>query len=61
GMMKIFRYLHYGLGAILIFVGIKMIVTDIYHIPIVVALAVIAVILAASIIVSIMRPVKEEP
>ncbi|HTL46615.1 MAG TPA: TerC family protein, partial [Verrucomicrobiae bacterium] len=47
GMMKIFRYLHYGLGAILIFVGIKMIVTDIYHIPIVVALAVIAVILAA--------------
>ena len=30
GFMKLFHYLHYGLSAILIFVGIKMIISDFY-------------------------------
>ncbi len=34
GLMKIFRFLHYGLGVILALVGLKMIVADHYPIPI---------------------------
>jgi len=53
GVMKIFHYLHYGLSAILVFVGIKMLITDIYKISIGVALGVLAVILVVSIIMSL--------
>ena len=58
GLMQIFHYLHYGLGVILAFVGLKMILSDIYHIPIVVALGTIAGILAVSIIISILKAPK---
>lgn len=53
GLMKIFHYLHYGLGAILIFIGIKMMIVDIFRIPIGIALGVIIAILAASILASV--------
>ncbi len=33
GIMRLFHYLHYGLSAILIFVGIKMLISEFYHIP----------------------------
>ncbi len=56
GIMQMFHYLHYGLSAILVFVGAKMLLADIYKIPIVVALAVIAGILFLSVIASILRP-----
>ena len=58
GVMKIFHYLHYGLSAILVFVGIKMLITDIYKISIGVALGVLAVILVVSIIMSVVWPEK---
>ena len=38
GLMQLFHRLHYGLAAILVFVGIKMLLADIYKIPIGVAL-----------------------
>lgn len=53
GLMVMFRYLHYGLGAILAFVGIKMLIADFYKLPIGVALGVIAGILTLTIIVSL--------
>jgi len=53
GLMQMFHYLHYGLGAILIFVGFKMVLADIYKVPIGMALGVIAGILILSIIFSI--------
>ncbi|MFB3887257.1 MAG: TerC family protein [Thermodesulfobacteriota bacterium] len=56
GIIRLFEYLHYGLSAILIFVGIKMILADIYKIPIVIALGVIAAILFFSVILSILYP-----
>ena len=59
GIMHMFHYLHYGLSAILIFVGAKMCLTDIYKIPVVAALLVIVIILAVSITVSILYPKKE--
>ncbi len=58
GVMQVFHHLHYGLSAILVFVGAKMLLTDVYHFPIVVALLVIAAILTASIAASIIWPKK---
>lgn len=59
GLMKLFHYLHYGLALILIFVGIKMLVSEFYHIPTPFALAFIGITLAVSIIASILYPQKE--
>lgn len=56
GLMKLFHLLHYGLAAILCFVGIKMLVEDFYHVPITVSLIVISSILFVSIIASIVLP-----
>ena len=59
GVMGLFHYLHYGLSAILIFVGAKMLLTDFYNIPVGVALGVVAGILIISVIASIASPRKE--
>lgn len=56
GMMELFHYIHYGLSAILVFVGMKMLLADLYQIPSVVALGVVATILMASVIASIVNP-----
>lgn len=61
GMMQLFHYLHYGLSAILVFVGIKMFLADFYKIPIGIALGVIAVILFFSVIASIVWPHRANP
>jgi tellurite resistance protein TerC len=49
GSLKHFTYLHYGLALILIFVGIKMLITDFYKVDPFVSLGVITIILAGSI------------
>lgn len=59
GVMKSFHYLHYGLSAILVFVGAKMLLADFYKIPIGVALGVVAGILITSVIASLAFPRKE--
>jgi len=56
GMMGKFRYLNVGLAAVLVFVGLKMTLADVYHIPVYVSLAVIVVVLAAAIGASLLRP-----
>jgi tellurite resistance protein TerC len=56
GVMPLFYYLHYGLSAILIFVGAKMLLTDIFKIPIGASLAVVLGILILSVIVSLAMP-----
>jgi tellurite resistance protein TerC len=53
GVEKYFRYLKFGLSAILIFVGVKMIITDFYKIPVDLSLIVIAFILAIAMISSV--------
>ena len=60
GMMELFHYLHYGLSAILVFVGGKMLLADLYKIPIGTALGVVAGILVISAIASVVHPRKEE-
>jgi tellurite resistance protein TerC len=56
GIMKAFHHLHYGLSAILIFVGLKMVVSEFYHIPVAAALAVVGGILLLSVIASLIWP-----
>ena len=53
GMADRFRYLNVGLGFILGFVGLKMLLADVYHVPTPVSLLVIIAILAVSVIASI--------
>ena len=60
GIMQLFHYLHYGLSAILVFVGVKMLLADIYKIPLGIALGVVAGFLLISVIVSIIRPREAE-
>ncbi len=55
GVMDMFRYLKYGLAAILVFVGIKMLLVDVAPIPIAVSLSVVIGILAISMIASLRR------
>lgn len=55
GVMGKFYYLKIGLAVILSFVGVKMVLSDLYHIPTELALVVIVVVLAAAIVASIVR------
>jgi tellurite resistance protein TerC len=53
GMMRLFTYLHYALAIILAFIGIKMLISGIYHIPIGVTLGFIFITLGTSIALSL--------
>lgn len=56
--MNRFRYLRWGLGSVLLFVGLKMLVGDYFPIPIGISLIVIAALLGVSIVLSLFRPVS---
>jgi tellurite resistance protein TerC len=55
GMIDRFRYLNLGLAAVLVFVGLKMTLADVYHVPVYASLAVILAALGASIAASLLR------
>jgi tellurite resistance protein TerC len=57
GIMEMFRYLKYGLSVVLMFIGVKMLIADLYKIPIGVSLGVVATILAGSVLASRLIPV----
>jgi tellurite resistance protein TerC len=57
GLMSMFQYLHYGLAAILVFVGGKMLLADVAKVPVMTSLGVIVGILVLSVIASMLvRP-----
>ena len=58
GMMEMFRYLHYGLSLVLVFVGSKMLLSHYFEIPTHIALAAVAGVLAISVIASVAHPRK---
>jgi tellurite resistance protein TerC len=60
GIMGKFHLLHYGLSAILVFVGIKMMIVDFYKLPTLLSLAVVGSILTISVIASFFFPSKKE-
>ena len=53
GIIKAFTYLHYGLAAVLVFVGVKMMLSAVYKIPTPISLLIILGMLVVSIAASI--------
>jgi tellurite resistance protein TerC len=60
GMFYLFRYLVYGLCAVLAFVGIKMLLTDIFQVPTLISLGVVFALILGSVLLSILIPKKED-
>ena len=60
GIEKYFHYLKFGLSAILVFVGVKMCISDFYKIPTSVSLIAIVGILIAAMLASLAFPKKEK-
>ena len=60
GMAGRFRYLNVGLGVILAFVGVKMMLVEVWHMPTWLSLSVIGVVLAITIYASL-RAEKRDP
>ena len=56
GVMGQFHYLKVGLALVLVFVGIKMLVVDVYKIPITFSLGVITTLIGGAIFASWLRP-----
>jgi tellurite resistance protein TerC len=56
GVMDLFYYLHYGLAAVLVLIGFKMLLMDLIHIPISLALGLVLIILSTSIVISLLYP-----
>jgi tellurite resistance protein TerC len=59
GLIEMFRYLHYGLAVVLMFVGVKMIGSNYLHLPTWVALGVVVVVLGVAVAASILNPKKQ--
>ncbi|MGQ0607900.1 MAG: TerC family protein [Chloroflexota bacterium] len=53
GLIDRFEYLKYGLAALLAFAGVKMLLSDVFHIDVWVSLGIIVAILGSSIVVSL--------
>jgi tellurite resistance protein TerC len=61
GVITKFTYLKVGLSFVLIFVGMKMLLMDLYKVPIGVSLGIIAGILGLSVVASLVKPPAEDP
>lgn len=60
GIMGLFRYLRYGLSIVLVFVGVKMLLADLFPISAIVSLGVIASVLVLSVLASVLLPATPE-
>jgi tellurite resistance protein TerC len=56
GLLVRLRFLHLGLGLVLVFVGLKMMLSDVYPIPIGLSLAVVAALIGAAAVASVALP-----
>jgi tellurite resistance protein TerC len=59
GVVHKFVYLKYGLSLVLVFVGAKMMLIDVFKVPTAVSLAVIATVIGGSIALSLLRPPRD--
>jgi len=57
-IINYFRFLKYGLSAILVFVGVKMCISGFYKMPIGISLGVLVGILVLSVVLSVVVPLK---
>ena len=58
GLMEMFRYLHYGLAMILMFVGLKMLGSAYFKLPTWIALSVVLGVLTIAVVASLLNPKK---
>lgn len=56
GFMQMFHFLHYGFASIILILGTKMLLSDVYNLPLGLSLALIINILLLCVIVSLLRP-----
>ena len=61
GAQERFHLLSYGLAVVLVFIGVKMLLLDVYKIPIGWSLSVTATVLAASMLLSLWLPPRGRP
>jgi tellurite resistance protein TerC len=61
GMLDRFRFLKVGLGLVLVFVGAKMALEDVYHVPVAASLGVIVLVIGGAVAASLLIPVKPTP
>ena len=61
GVVHRFVYLKYGLAAVLVFVGAKMMLVDVYKVPVTASLAVIASCIGLSVAVSLWKAPRAAP
>jgi tellurite resistance protein TerC len=59
GAMELFHHLRFGLSAVLVFIGTKMLLSRWYEMPVGIALSVVAGLLALSLIASLIWPKKK--
>ncbi len=60
GVIHKFHYLKLGLSVVLVFVGAKMLASDLYKVPVGISLGVIALVLTAAVLASLAWPKKVE-
>jgi tellurite resistance protein TerC len=56
-----FHYLKFGLGLVLVFIGAKMVASDLVHVPIGLSLGVVAALLGGSVLLSALFPQRPGP
>jgi tellurite resistance protein TerC len=59
GVITLFHYLKYGLSLVLAFIGVKMLVSHFFSIPVGISLLVVGLILTLSVVASLVSPSKE--
>jgi tellurite resistance protein TerC len=59
GVMDQFQYLKLGLSVVLTFIGVKMVIVDLYHIPVGASLAVVASVLIISVLASLWKTKRD--
>lgn len=60
GFVQMFQYLHYGLAAILVFVGTKMLIASYYEIPVLLSLGVIVGLLTVAVAASVWKARRDQ-
>ena len=59
GAAERFHLLNYGLAAVLLFIGTKMLIVDVWKIPIGLALGIVALLIGASMLASLRIPPRK--
>lgn len=59
-LLRILTYLHYGLAVILAFIGVKMIISPFYKIPIDISLTFVVSVLLTTLLASLLIPFKKQ-